>query len=201
MTVEGLNFEKPRGRGRAPKPVSAEYVRDLVPADFALLRTEQGIQPPARVKIRDRHHALARCLATGMKTSEASAITGYTPSTISILKGDPGFKQLLAEYRNAENAAMASFVERATTLTTTAINELQDRLEEAPEEFSPATLIEIGKVFADRIGYAPAAQQVQVNIHTEGLAQRLAAAKERMANRTLPSNITDAEFEALPDGE
>src|SRR5262245_47529587 len=77
--------------GRAAKPVFAQVTRPLREADLALLSSERGIQPVALKRITERHHALARCLATGMSATEASIVTGYSPSRISILKDDPAF--------------------------------------------------------------------------------------------------------------
>lgn len=178
--VAELDFESPRTRGRAKRDFDCEYVRDLGPADIALLASERGIQAKPVQRLRDRHHALARCLAQGMTDSEASAVTGYDPSRISILKGSPDFASLVAHYRKVEDSLLGEFVDRATTLTLTAMNELQDRLEEAPTEVSSPMLLEIVKTGADRIGHAPVAKSVNINANVN-LGDRLQAARKRVA--------------------
>lgn len=173
----------PRTSGRANRAVMADCVRELRESDLVMLEGERGIKPQPIAKIGDRHHALARCLAQGMKLAEASAITGYSVSRISILSHDPSFKELVTHYQANESSAFGEFVQRATTLTLSAINELSDRLEDQPEDFSTGQLLEVSKTFADRIGHAPVQRQVQTNINIE-LGSRMAAARARVAKLT-----------------
>lgn len=172
----------PRTRGRPPLRLEAEVKRDLTEADLSLLGAPRGVKAPSIGKIRDRHHSLARCIAQGMKDHEASAITGYSPSRISILKSDPLFNALVEGYRDLSADAYADFVDRATTLALTAVNELQDRMEDdaTAAEMTPATLLEIGKFGADRAGYAPVNKTVNVGVNVN-IGQRLQAARARLS--------------------
>lgn len=170
----------PRLMGRAPIPLMVEGTRPLVSADLALLASERGVRPPLVKKLRDRHHALARLLAQGMSEAEASAVTGYDRSRVSVLKGDPSFKELVAEYRGQENALFGEFTERAAVLTLSAMNEIQDRLEDEPEGFTVPMLLEVGKTFADRTGHAPVQKNLNLNANVE-LGSRLANARKRLA--------------------
>lgn len=206
MTVAELSLS-PRLSGRASKAFAVEKLRDLGPADLALLASERGIAPKPIAKLRDRHHALARCLAQGMSNAAASAITGYDPSRISILKADPTFKELVAQYTSIEDGLLADFTERATNLSLSAMNEIADRLEEAPEEFSVPTLLEIVKTTADRTGHAPISKNINVNV-AAGMGDRLAAARRRMQQARLGSpeeargeEVLDAEFSEVGEGE
>lgn len=179
-TVAELDISMvPRTRGRAARPLYVEFLRDLTPADIALLASERGIVAKPVQRLRDRHHSLARCLAQGMSNNEACAVTGYDPSRISILMGDPAFKDLLAHYRKIEDSLMGEFTDRATTLTLTAMNELQDRLEDKPEDISTGMLLEVVKTGADRIGHAPVAKSVNINANIN-LGDRLQAARKRI---------------------
>lgn len=172
---------EPRTRGRAGLPLIAEVVRELGPADFALLASERGIKPPPLVRLNDRHHSLARCLAKGMAPAEASAVTGYDPSRISILQRDPAFKELVEHYRKVENALFAEFTERATNLSLTAMNKLQELLEDDDAPVSVGTALEIAKFAADRTGHAPVNKSMNVNINAD-LGARMEAAKRRLDN-------------------
>ena len=178
MAVAELN-PAPRGRGRAKAQLTAEFARELGESDLALLASERGIKPPRIAKIRDRHHALARSLAAGATDAQASAITGYDPSRISILKQDPTFKDLMAFYHKHEDAMLSDFVERTTTLSLTAVNEIADRLEDDPDSFSVGTLLEVAKFTADRTGHAPVQRSVNVNA-TMDIGARMAAARQRL---------------------
>lgn len=178
MAVPELDFA-PRS-GRRTAPLAVEAVRALGEADLALLASERGTRAPAVKKLRDRHHQLARLMAQGMKVAELSAITGYDPSRISILKGDPSFRELLAQYREVEDGLLGEFTERAAVLTLSAINEIHDRLEDEPESFTVQTLLEVSKTFADRTGHAPVQKNLNLNANVD-LGNRLSAARKRLA--------------------
>ena len=157
------------------------HVRDVTESDLALLASERGVKPPAIAKLRDRHHSLARCLAQGMSNTEASAVTGYDPSRVSILKADPTFRELISHYRSKEDSALADWSQRAASLSLMAVDEMTDRLEEAPEDFTVGQLLEVTKVLADRTGHAPVQKVQQTNINVE-LGNRMLAARQRLAN-------------------
>ena len=135
--LDELDF-RPRILGNVPKPdVSATYVRDLTEADMAALNGPRGSSPPRLVqKMRSSHHALARCLASGMKAVQAAAVTGYTQNRISILQQDPTFQALVTDYRVEAKEIFADLTERMTNLSLDAIEELHERLADAPEAFS-----------------------------------------------------------------
>lgn len=182
MSISELDLV-PRGRGRAPAPNTAEYVRELGPSDLALLASERGVKPTAIVRLRDRHHALARCLASGMNLAEASAITGYDISRISVLRGDPQFKELMTHYQGMAEVGLAQFQERALTVAVTALNNLQEMLEDDEAPLPAGAQLEILKVAADRAGHAPVSRSVNVNVNHD-LGARMRAAAQRLRNVT-----------------
>lgn len=175
----------PRTRGRASRPLSATYVRDLTPADIALLGTERAIQPKPIQRLRDSHHALARTLALGYGPNEASALTGYSVSRISILQSDPAFMELLSFYKDDASeeflAIKAQLDQRMMVNALTAEAILTERLEEEPEKFKAKDLNEVAISRADRLGYGP--KSTQVNVHVD-MAETLRLARERAARAT-----------------
>lgn len=191
MTVPELNIA-PRGRGRAAAPVFAEVVRELVPSDLALLASERQIKPPSIVRIRDRHHALARVLAQGATDADASRITGYDPSRISILKGDPTFRALIEDYKSVEDGMLADFTERTMVLSLTAVNNLQELLENDEAPLPASMQLEIAKFAADRTGHAPVQKSVNMNVNAD-LGSRLAAARARLAKGVQITSVTTVE--------
>lgn len=164
--------------GRAPKAVSAEVVRELRESDLALLATERGIQPTHVQRITSRHHALARCLASGMSATEAGLVTGYTGSRISVLRGDPAFEELISHYTSVKSETVADLQERMAQLALDATAVMADRLEETPEVFDNDQLHDLVKLTADRTGHGPKSTTVNVNVN---LGDRLRAARERAA--------------------
>ena len=168
------------GPGRKAKEVTAVYSRDLQVADLTMAATAP-VKAPALAKIRDSHHALARVLASGASEGDASIITGYSPGRISVLKADPQFKELLAFYRSTATDVIADFRQRMADLGMDALNELRDRLEEKPEDFSPGLLKDIVRDLADRTGHAPQRGPTTVNNLQINLTEQMAKARERVA--------------------
>lgn len=174
-----LELTPARLRGRAGAELTAYVVRDLTPADLELTLVSKGTTAPSIVKIRDRHHYLARCLASGMADAEASLHTGYTASRISILKGDPAFQELLAFYHANVDAAFSDMNRRMATLGTDMVEELHSRLEEDPESLPSELVLDAIKVLADRTGNGPSSKTTNVNISV-GLADRMEAGLRRV---------------------
>jgi hypothetical protein len=164
--------------GRKARPVTAEVIRELTASDIALLGTERGIKPSHIARLSERHHALARCLASGLSVSDACAITGYTPSRVSILKGDPSFEELIAFYRGPAAELVQDLGAKMRQNALEAQNILTERLEEEPASFDAGTLLDITKLGADRTGFGPASRTTSVHVHMN-LADRLKTARQR----------------------
>jgi hypothetical protein len=184
-----LSGEILRTRGRAAKPVEAEIVRELDRADLVLLTAEKGSKPSAVKRLTERHHALARCIASGMAPGEAAIVHGYTLSRVSILQGDPAFKELLEFYREDAQRPFRDMHQRLAGISMDAAEELAARLEEdmqteeiKDKKISVGQLMEITKLGADRTGFGPQATNLNVNVDMAG---RLEAARKRVAMRKL----------------
>lgn len=187
----------PRTKGRGTKQLQLEAIGELTPADLALLASERGIKPTEIKELRERHHALARCLAAGLKDVECSAITGYSPSRISILKNDPTFQALVDDYKSIQSGIAADFVTRTQTLSLTVVERLQEAVEDEDTPLSPSVLLEIGKFAADRTGNAPVQKNLNVNVNAE-LGSKLDAARRRLA-AAQPVQITEVPSGATDD--
>lgn len=171
------------GIGRKPKAVAGEVLRELTNADLALLETERGVQPTHISRLSNRHHSLARCLASGLSISDACAITGYTPSRVSILRGDPSFEELIAFYQGPNAERVQDLGAKLLENATVAAEILAERLETEPEAFNVDALHDTIKIGADRTGYGPQSKSTQVNVHVN-LAGRLAEARKRFIDVT-----------------
>lgn len=171
----------PRTKGRASAPLAHEFAGEVTAGDLALLASEREVPAtPVVIRLRDRHHALARCLANGMTETEASIITGYDISRISILKRSPAFAGLVEDFKKIDAGLQAEFMVRATTLTMTAMDRLQEALEDDEKPMSPAMALEIGKFGADRTGHAPVQKSLNINASVD-LGSRMAEARKRLA--------------------
>lgn len=177
-----LSTEIFRTRGRAPKPLTVSVVRELDRADLVLLATEKGSKPCAIKRLTERHHALARNIASGMPPGEAGMLQGYSISRVSILQNDPAFKELLEFYREDAQRPYRDLHVRLSGLSMDAAEELSNRLEEEPEKITNNQLMELTKLGADRTGHGPSSTSLNVNVD---LAGRLEAARKRVQARKM----------------
>src|SRR5690606_34802439 len=97
--------------------------------------------------------------------------------------------ELLNFYRQGVVEVYRDMHERLAGVATSALDELQERLEDEPEKISVGQLIEVSKLGADRTGHGPQTSQTNLNINV-GLGDRLEAARKRIAERR---KIGDAE--------
>ena len=150
MDPSELQIGAARG-ARGPKahlPIEMVVVRALVPEDIPVLASPppMGTQAPTVQALRASHHQLAQLLAKGMSGTEASLVTGYSLSRISILRSDPTFAELLANYQVNRELVFADTLERMRILGLSTLDELQDRLEAAPERWSNRELMEMAEL-------------------------------------------------------
>lgn len=160
-------------------PLEFAVVRPLQEADLVLLASP-GATPAIPLKrISERHHALARLLALGTAPSEAAVVVGYELSRVSILQGDPSFKELVEFYRAQVDAEFADTVGQLAGFSKDVLQELRGRLEDKPESFDNKELKELLVTTLDRTGFGPTHKQEQTI--TVNLGERLAQARLRAA--------------------
>jgi hypothetical protein len=163
--------------GRRPAPLHGSVVRTLAPEDLRLLSEARGIEAPPLQRITERHHALARALASGLSEGEAAALVGYDQSRVSILKGTPAFRELLELYRERKDAEFAEMHSMLAGLSKDAALELRARLEDNPEQLSVGQLLQTLQLTADRTGFGPTSKQ-ETTVRID-LSARLEAARAR----------------------
>lgn len=137
------------GRGsKSPQSLEIEIVRGLTEQDLPLLVNPPsvGSVAPTVQALRASHHQLAQLLARGMSETEASLITGYSLSRVSILKSDPTFAELLANYQANRELVFADTLERMRILGLSTLDELQDRLETDVARWSNRELMEMAEL-------------------------------------------------------
>ncbi len=153
-------------------------VRPLEASDLALLAANRGTASFELQKLSQRHHGLARSLASGVPPGEAAIIHGYDPSRVSILQGDPAFSELVAFYADKVDKAFENTAERLAQLSGEALNQLSDRLEDPETEFTTRELMSIAELGLDRTGYG---KQTNSNVNVNlNLGDRIDAARKRV---------------------
>ena len=176
-----------------------EVIREIQAADLPLLAQElrehnwqQAAPERALSTLRTGHQQLAQLLASGVNDLDASMITGRTVSSIRTLRVDPAFKELLAYYAEQQEQHKFDAYGRLVTLGGTAMDVLQERLEEAPDRFTNNELRQIVESTMDRSA-APAkgdprqgqGQQAGLNVHINFVPARNGAIIEGEATDVL----------------
>lgn len=147
-----------------------------------------GVQAINIKALRHTHHRLAQLLAVGVDETVAAKLCNYAVSRVSQLKADPAFAELMAHYSDDVKEEWADFVATAANLSLDFLQELQRRLDETPDAFTPQTLNESLKILADRTGHAPVQKTQNVNINVD-MGTKLKQARER-ANEAELLSIT-----------
>lgn len=151
----------PSARGRRNADVGLEFVRELNAGDLDVLLNPppKGMQTSALKQIRHKHHLLARLVAESKSGTEISYITGYSLSRISILKNDPAFKELVEYYQQNVQEVYLDVHQRIADLGLAAADELHERLEDNPKQFTNRELLDITEKMLDRSGLVETPQK------------------------------------------
>jgi hypothetical protein len=149
------------GAPASSAPLAWAVSRELHEADWL---SPKGAKPIPLKALRASHHQLARLLAEGSSDAEISALLGYCPSRISILKRDPSVAELIAFYARRQDELSVDVSQRLKGLTIDTLEVLHERLLEAPEDIKTADLREVAEMGLDRIGLPKATRNVQVNV-------------------------------------
>lgn len=192
-------------KGAVAEPIRILSVRDLTAADLEKLRAPRHT-PSRLAKIRDSHHALARALVSGCSYDVAAEMTGYSISRIALLKNDPAFQQLMADYRTQIHevflANQDEYLKLLTSNQMRAERMISDKLDDAEEEETLPeyrTLLAIARDAADRTGYGKHTTQTNVNVD---FASKLEAMVRRsgvtIEGASAPSSMPATERRALP---
>jgi hypothetical protein len=133
---------------KAPIPVEICIVRPIGDDDLPALANPPpaNSSAPTLQSLRASHHQLAQLLVKGVSESEASLITGYSISRISILQRDPTFAELLANYSTQRELAFADTLDRMRVLGLSALDELQERLENDPTRWTNREVMEMAEL-------------------------------------------------------
>lgn len=141
-------------------PVACEPLivqREITSEDLPLLVQELrernwASDSPDRMlqTLRSSHHEVARLLASGIRPVEVSVMTGRSLGSISSLQNDPAFQELLAHYAQEQEVREFDAYRRLCTLGGTAMEILQERLEESPDRFTNNELRQLVESTMDR---------------------------------------------------
>lgn len=147
-TIANLLRARP---GRPARDIlQLRVIRELTSEDVAApqLPAPQRVRPLGELK--HAHHQLARLMAEETDHYTASAITGYSSSTIWRLQQDPMFQELVEHYREHIDGQHLEAHQRLAHTGMLALEEIQRRLLEEPDRHSNKDLRDIAELTFDR---------------------------------------------------
>lgn len=181
-----------------------EILRELTEAE--VLSAPRSRDPVK--KLREVHHLIARLLACGLRENEVALRVGIHYQTISHLKHSPAFVELVAHYRDSEDAKFEAQRDQYYDLITRngvqAERLLSDKLadaEESGELPSFRELIAISRDAADRVGLGKRSTSVNLNVDFAAQLDRAIARSDKVSRgeRELPTPTTiEAEATSTP---
>jgi hypothetical protein len=185
LTLETIDLN-----GKKSEDLMPQIVRALTREDLKATVPYKRLppKPSALKRLSERHRNLARIMATGVPVWQAAAITGYTPTRISMLKDDPAFMNLVAFYGESKDAIFETMYEKLAGMGSDAADILRERMEDTPDEITTPALLDMVKVGADRTGHGPQSTNVNVNVN---IADRLSAARKRLAAKTIDGKVEE----------
>jgi hypothetical protein len=153
-------------RGRRPSAEAPTVVRAITREDLKLLDKPMYHSTQPLQKLRFTHHLAARCIAEGRTNVETAEITGYSTVRIGTLLQDPTFKELVAAYREEVQGKWLGVQERLAALGIAMTEEIQERLDQAPDKFSSEELRRWVETLLDRGGFGPT-KTANVNVKSQ----------------------------------
>ena len=181
-----------------PKPVVTCTVEGILDEDdlreLAITSTSdirvQEDDPTDLKKLKEKHHSVARLIASGMQQRMVAHISGYTEGYISILMNAPAFAELVELYRIQSGAAAAVITEKLQTVGMKALEKLDAKIE--ADELNALELTSAAKLGLDRSGHGPQSKQHVVNedhiIDHARLKELNENARRRDASYIVPSS-------------
>jgi DNA-binding CsgD family transcriptional regulator len=199
----GLESSSLLGRPSAALPTVLEERllsrEDIVAHATRVGATGNGVS--ALKRLTDRHRSMAQMVAAGATNTEVAIAVGLTPARVVQLKNDPTFKDLVETLRLGLSAeakvTIASTLDKLSVVGNTALDILQDRMEDDPDSFSVGELANLSKLGADRTGFGPSkTEEKNINLN---FGDKLEAARRRVAeqgSKLIEASVVDAEVVA-----
>jgi len=156
--------------GLEPKPIvtcviegalDEEDLRELALSCDMATEPVEGDDPADLKKIREKHHSVARMIASGLSQRMVSQLCGYSESYLSVLLNNPSMQELISLYRIQFGAAAAVITEKLRTIGMEAIESLAADL--AKGDLSKQEKIQLAKLGLDRSDHGPTSTRHNVN--------------------------------------
>lgn len=154
-TIEGIVDEDDLRLLASGASLQSEHLN----GDSTMPRHEEVDDPASLKRVREKHHSVARLIATGMSESLVATISNYTPQYLSVLLNNPAMEELIATYR-LQNGQQAQVIgEKLRSVGLRAVEKLEGKM----DEMNASELTAVAKLGLDRSGHGPSSTQRNVN--------------------------------------
>jgi hypothetical protein len=162
-----------------------------------LLSKDEAAETPAEVddpadltRLKERHHSVARMLASGLNQRMVATICKYDEAYLSVLLNAPAMQELVAFYRIQNGNAAQVIGERLRTVGLKAVEKLDEKIDAG--ELSNQELLGTAKLGLDRGGYGPSSTHHNINedhiIDHAEILRRSREAETRNAEYIVPAS-------------
>ncbi len=156
----------------------------------APIEAVEGDDPTDLKRIKERHHSVARQMASGLSQRMVAKLCGYTESYLSILLNNPAMQELIELYRIQYGSAAQVIGEKLKTVGMKALEALDAKIDS--DGLSNQELLAAAKLGLDRSGHGPSSsqhliQEQHIIDHAE-LAKRNEDARARNARQIVPAS-------------
>ena len=143
---EPVLFPSGRGNKKVLSPLAIDFQRELTDDDIDLVIQGPPVKAAGPVvrELKESHHRLAQLIATSNDTNgQIAVLSGYSETYIARLMVDPMFQGLVEQYGKITELKFRDTLEKMDQVGRDAVNELQFRIAETPEQFSNRELVEV----------------------------------------------------------
>src|ERR1700689_104307 len=144
------------------------------------------------IRIRDRHHQMARMISANVPRQQICKVMGITERSLEMLaEQTPAFIELVAHYRARASTTLeiVEYIDMMNANMLAAEQILRDQLMESGDEMSPSVLSKLAMDRADRLGYGKQSTHLNVNVD---FASAIEAARKRSGKQRQPPSAVGA---------
>lgn len=169
-------------------PLTAEHINSLAEnyESGEVMGVGNGITDRGGFQsIKRRHHRLAMLLAAGtMSDAQCALACNLHPNSVSLMKQDPLFRELLVMYSDGVTAEFQDAVSEMSELAEDILGRIRDIMDNSPEQLSISDMTKLLPILTDRTGNGPTSninnRNVSLNLNSRDLADAKANAARRV---------------------
>lgn len=144
--------------------------------------------PRSLKRIKERHHSVARLIASGVSQTLVAQFSGYDEQYLSVLLNNPAMTELITLYRIEYGKSSEIIAEKLRSVGTQALERIEERIPSMDDN----ALVQTAKLGLDRSGHGPTStvnklEEKHIIDHAE-IARLNIEARRQSASYIVPVN-------------